>query len=188
MTKETWIPAGAAAKILEERFGRPIRVDYVTRLGTLGRLRKQNIGSRIVLYHRHDVEQIQIRERKKPSVADRPTQIELPIAHQIDEIVPVEEKPIPAISQPVLSQISNVARFEELPTGQPSGTMKRADFVKDYDIPNDRFGTWLKDGLGDDRLEATYYLATTKKKSACFTPEQIAHNIEVLKRHGKLKS
>lgn len=63
MKHDAWITAGNAAKILEERFGRPIRVDYVTKLGRLNRLRTQHIGSRIVLYNRNDVEQIQIKSR-----------------------------------------------------------------------------------------------------------------------------
>ncbi len=64
MKQDLWITAGNAAKILEERFGRPVRVDYVTKLGRLNRLRTQHIGSRIVLYNRNDVEQIQINFRK----------------------------------------------------------------------------------------------------------------------------
>jgi len=67
MKQDAWIPAGTAAKILEERFGRPVRVDYVTRLGRLNRLRTQHIGSRMVLYNRNDVEQIQIKLRKPPA-------------------------------------------------------------------------------------------------------------------------
>ena len=59
MKQDLWIPAGTAAKILEKRFGRPVRVDYVTKLGRLKRLRTQHIGSRMVLYNRSDVEQIQ---------------------------------------------------------------------------------------------------------------------------------
>lgn len=64
MKQDLWIPAGTAAKILEKRFGRPVRVDYVTKLGRLKRLRTQHIGSRMVLYNRSDVEQIQINFRK----------------------------------------------------------------------------------------------------------------------------
>lgn len=64
MRQDLWITAGVAAKILEERFGRPVRVDYVTKLGRLNRLRTHHIGSRIVLYNRNDVEQIQIKFRK----------------------------------------------------------------------------------------------------------------------------
>jgi len=69
LKQDTWIPAGIAAKILSERLGRPIRVDYVTKLGSLHRLRTQHIGSRMVLYNRNDVETIQLRTRKK---ADNP--------------------------------------------------------------------------------------------------------------------
>lgn len=174
MTKETWITAGTAAKILEERFGRPIRVDYVTRLGSLGRLRKQNIGSRMVLYNRHDVEQIQIREKKTTNTH----QPQLPITENIT-IPSTEEKPIPAIPQNEVAQI----RVSET---NKSITMKRADFVKSYNINNGDFGKWLEKGLGDDRLEVTYYTNEKNRKSACFTPEQIEHNLEVLRRHGKI--
>lgn len=187
MTKETWITAGTAAKILEERFGRPIRVDYVTRLGSLGRLRKQDIGSRIVLYHRHDVEQIQIRERKSANKSVEATQTELPTLESVPT-PSTEEKPIPAIPKQEVAQIRISERLEGLPTEQPPGTMKRSEFVKAYGISNGPFGKWLENGLGDDRLEATWYISfPTKKRSACLTPEQLTHNLEVLKRHGKLK-
>jgi hypothetical protein len=187
MTKETWITAGTAAKILEERFGRPIRVDYVTRLGSLGRLRKQDIGSRIVLYHRHDVEQIHIREKKSTNKSTQATQTELPTLESVPT-PSTPEKPIPAIPKPEVSQISVSKRLEGLPTSQPPNTMKRGEFVEMYKLNNGPFGKWLENGLGDDKLEATWYISfPNKKKSACFTPEQIAHNLEVLKRHGKLK-
>ncbi len=179
MPKDIWITAGTAAKLLEERLGRPIRVDYVTRLGMLGRIRKQDMGSRIVLYHRHDVEQVQIRERKKPS-AEKPIQTELPLA-QMPENAPVQEKLIDDTST---SQNRNVAQFEDM----PPGTMKRGELVETYKLNNAQFGKWLEHGLGDDRLEVTYYISfPNKKKSACFTPEQITHNLEVLRKHGKIK-
>lgn len=182
MTKETWITAGTAAKILEERFGRPIRVDYVTRLGSLGRLRKQDIGSRIVLYHRHDVEQIQIRERKKPSATDRPTQLDLPITEKVP-VPSVEESAIPAISQPTNASICIVERFEDM----PPGSMKRAEFAKKYGIHNPELGNWLEYGLKGDRLPVTYY-KYHNDKAAAFTPEQQEQVLAILKRHGKLKS
>ncbi len=65
--KQEWIPAGVAAKILEERYKRPVRVDYVTKLGALNRLRTQHIGSRMVLYNRRDVEEVQINFRTPKS-------------------------------------------------------------------------------------------------------------------------
>jgi hypothetical protein len=63
LKQDAWIPAGTAAKLLSERFGRPVRVDYVTKLGSLSRIRTQHIGSRMVLYNRNDVEHVQIKFR-----------------------------------------------------------------------------------------------------------------------------
>jgi hypothetical protein len=74
MKQDMWITAGVAAKILEDRFGRPVRVDYVTKLGRLKRLRTQHIGSRIVLYNRNDVEHVDIKFRKpKPETTPEPS-------------------------------------------------------------------------------------------------------------------
>lgn len=67
VSQDMWITAGTAAKILEKRFGRPVRVDYVTKLGRLTRLRTKHMGSRIVLYNRNDVERIEIKFRKPKS-------------------------------------------------------------------------------------------------------------------------
>jgi hypothetical protein len=77
--KDLWIPAGAASKILSERFGRPVRVDYVTKLGKLNRLRTQHIGSRIVLYNRHDVETVNINFRKPKETTPKPVEENRPI-------------------------------------------------------------------------------------------------------------
>lgn len=85
-------------------------------------------------------------------------------------------------------QIRNMGLSEELPIGQPSGTIKRSDFVDDHNLHNAEFGKWLEDGIKGDMLQATYYIhPRNKKKSACFTPDQEKHNIAILKRHGELK-
>lgn len=168
MPKDIWITAGTAAKILEERFGRPIRVDYVTRLGMLGRIRKQHMGSRIVLYHRHDVQQVQIRERKKPSEKLKST--------------PAEEIPPVATTQQEDSQISIVERFEDLPTG----SMKRAEFAKQHKLHNPELGRWLEYGLKGERLPVSYY-NYHGDKAAAFTPSQQEQVLQILKRHGELK-
>ncbi len=74
MSQDMWITAGTAAKILEDRFGRPVRVDYVTKLGRLKKLRKKDMGSRIVLYNRYDVEHVEIKFRKpKPETNPEPS-------------------------------------------------------------------------------------------------------------------
>jgi len=187
MTKETWITAGTAAKILEERFGRPIRVDYVTRLGSLGRLRKQDVGSRIVLYHRHDVEQVQIRERKKPSPDDGPQQIELLTAHEVTS-PSVEEKLISAMPLPEVSQNRNVeASSDILPKGQPEGTMKLKEYADDLRVKEADLRKWLTNGVEGDRLEFSQYMNKTNRPTYCFTPDQQQHNVEVLRKHGKVR-
>lgn len=94
MRQDAWITAGTAAKILEERFGRPVRVDYVTKLGRLNRLRTQHMGSRIVLYNRNDVEQIQIKTRAsapsaKPQEEVKPQE---PVVEERPWYLPDEQK------------------------------------------------------------------------------------------------
>jgi hypothetical protein len=181
MSKDIWITAGTAAKILEERLGRPIRVDYITKLGQMGRLRTQHMGSRIVLYHRHDVEVVKIRERKKPSSVEA-SQVELPIAEKV-VAPPVEEKTIDAILKQPTPQICNVARFEDM----PPGSLKRAAFAKQHGIHNPELGTWLELGVKGDTLPVTYY-PHNQSIAAAFSPTQQEQVLEILKRHGKLKS
>jgi len=189
---DLWITASVAAKILEKRLGRPVRIDYITKLAQMNRIRKRDMGSRIVLYNRHDVEQVQIRERKKSVPDDRPSQVETPIA-QIDEKVPAQEKTYQQIPLPETLQIRNtepnkegvvnVARFEDM----PPGSMKRMQFAKTYKLHNPELGSWLEFGLKGDRLPVTYY-PYHGDKAAAFNPAQQVEVLEILKRHGKLKS
>jgi hypothetical protein len=94
MKQDAWITAGTAAKILEERFGRPVRVDYVTKLGRLNRLRTQHMGSRIVLYNRNDVEQIQIKTRTSAPRAKQQEEVkpQEPVAEERPWYLPDEQE------------------------------------------------------------------------------------------------
>jgi hypothetical protein len=189
MKKDPWISANDAAEIISGNSGKPVHPDYVRLLARQNpkKLASKPLDGRTNVYLRTDVEKIKVKAKRVADRQTEATQTELPTLESVPT-PSTPEKPIPAIPKPEVSQISVSKRLEGLPTSQPPNTMKRGEFVEMYKLNNGPFGKWLENGLGDDKLEATWYISfPNKKKSACFTPEQIAHNLEVLKRHGKLK-
>lgn len=123
----------------------------------------------------------------KPWLAERIPDREIPqIETRASEKVkkhPVEEKPYQQLPLPENLTIRNEVPTSDIFPELPKGAMKMAQFVADYKLVDQKVRKMLKDGV----LQFSQYTNEKNRPSYCFFPEQIAHNLEILKRHGKLK-
>ena len=62
-----WYTAGEAAKKLIENSKRPVSPSYVSKLGSLGKVRTYKIHDRLVLYSKEDIDAYQVEPRGKKS-------------------------------------------------------------------------------------------------------------------------
>src|SRR5215469_9857510 len=139
MPKSAWITAGQAAQLLTERFGRPIRPDYVTKLGAMNRVRSQHISSRMVLYNRKDIEQVQIKARGKSADPIQP------------EILRTEKgEKLPASS----SMGQNTESVSKAPNFS-SRMLTASEFANQYGIEYDVFKNYIKRGVNGEKFEVT---------------------------------
>jgi len=182
MPKEIWISANVAAEIISANSGRPIIPQYIRDLAQKGKIASKPADGRTNLYLRSDVEKIRVRAHgKKPSVADRPTQIALPMAVESNS-PPVEEKPIPARVEPTNVPTSIVERSVDIPSDLPLGTMKRGDFIAAHKIAPNDFQKMRNAGVVEvivgktDKNVPVHYL----------TPEQQEQALAHLRAKGKI--
>lgn len=61
--KERWYTAGEGAKKLSETSGRPVRPSYLSKLGSLGKIRTFKVHDRLVLYSKEDVDAYRVEDR-----------------------------------------------------------------------------------------------------------------------------
>jgi hypothetical protein len=64
---QAWYTAGEAAKKLIENSKRPVLPSYVSKLGSLGKVRTYKIHDRLVLYSKEDIDAYQVEPRGKKS-------------------------------------------------------------------------------------------------------------------------
>jgi hypothetical protein len=64
---QAWYTAGEAAKKLIENSKRPVSPSYVSKLGSLGKVRTYKIHGRLVLYCKEDIDAYQVEARGKKS-------------------------------------------------------------------------------------------------------------------------
>jgi hypothetical protein len=67
--EQEWYTAGEAAKKLSENSGRAVLVSYVSKLGSLGKIRMRKIHDRLVLYNKADIDGYTVESRGKKSGA-----------------------------------------------------------------------------------------------------------------------
>jgi transcriptional regulator with XRE-family HTH domain len=80
-------------------------------------------------------------------------------------------------------------RFEGIPTDLPRGTIKAIDFMEKYALPESSFSRWVKEGLKGERIETeTRQKASGMGVQHYLTPAQQEKALDLLKRHGKLKT
>jgi hypothetical protein len=60
---QAWYTAGEAAAVLSANSGRPIRTDYVSKLGWLDKVRTKKIHARLTLYYRPDIDAYKVEAR-----------------------------------------------------------------------------------------------------------------------------
>ena len=66
---QAWYTAGEAAKKLTENSKRPVSPAYVSKLGSLGKIRTQKIHDRLVLYSKEDIDAYRVEPRGTKSGA-----------------------------------------------------------------------------------------------------------------------
>lgn len=64
---QEWYTAGEAAKKLTENSNREVLPSYVSKLGTLGKVRTRKIHERLVLYAKPDIDAYRVEPRGKKS-------------------------------------------------------------------------------------------------------------------------
>ena len=66
---EQWYTAGAGAKKMSETSGRKVIPGYLSKLGSLGKIRTLKVHERLTLYHKGDVDAYKVEGRGKKSGA-----------------------------------------------------------------------------------------------------------------------
>lgn len=105
-----------------------------------------------------------------------------------EPIHPVTSNPIVDTPKKKVSQNRSTAPSDVTPVDLPHGTIKLWDFVHKYSLPDSSVGRWVEKGLKGEKLETTTRTRTNGRIQHYLTPEQQEKAIEILKRHGKLKS
>jgi hypothetical protein len=67
--EQEWYTAGEAAKKLTENSKRAVTPSYVSKLGSLGKIRMKKIHDRLVLYSKSDIDRYKVESRGKKSGA-----------------------------------------------------------------------------------------------------------------------
>jgi hypothetical protein len=87
------------------------------------------------------------------------------------------------------SSQSEESHSDGIPTDLPPGTVKAVDFVNKYKLPDSSFSRWVKEGLKGERIETeTRQKASGMGVQHYLTPSQQEQALEILKRHGKVKT
>lgn len=118
--------------------------------------------------------------------------VEKPII-PIDEGVPtlpISTPTIPAITATEAPQNRIVERkTQPIPDDLPEGTIKLVEFKKKYGIADASMHRWINEGINGEKIETvTRPKPTGIGPQHYLTPEQQEKAVEILKRHGKLKS
>jgi hypothetical protein len=104
----------------------------------------------------------------------------LPVNTQTTEAIPQTED---------LQNRSTERKKTGIPDDLPQGTVKLADFVAKYELPESSFSRWIKNGLKGEHIKTTPRQITSGRGVQHYlTPAQQGQALEVLKRHGKLKT
>ncbi len=99
----------------------------------------------------------------------------------VDGII-IQGKPIN--STPVIKQES-----EEIPDDLPAGSISCKAFFLSHNISDTSWRRWRKEGLeGEQFVFEERERAGSRKEKYFFTPAQQEKALEILKRHGKLKT
>lgn len=61
--KDEWYTAGEGAKVLSANSGREVKPDYLSKLGSLGKIRTKKINPRLTFYHKQDVDAYRVEDR-----------------------------------------------------------------------------------------------------------------------------
>lgn len=75
-----------------------------------------------------------------------------------------------------------------IPSDLPQGTVKLVDFVTQHNLPDSSVGRWIENGLKGERIETEARIGRNGRPQHYLTPAQQEKALDLLRRHGKLKT
>lgn len=61
--KNEWYTAGEGARVLSVNSGKEVKPDYLSKLGSLGKIHTKKIGPRLTFYSKQDVDAYRVEDR-----------------------------------------------------------------------------------------------------------------------------
>jgi len=87
------------------------------------------------------------------------------------------------------NQTDTTERKDLIPTNLPPGSLVATHFAEAHGIPPSSFSRWINEGLKGDHFESEEIPRVSGKGSFRYlTPAQQEKALEILKRHGKVKT